>query len=129
MSADLVISSTAKSPLVIFHDGVLWIKGRSIMEDAWGFYSNLLKWIDEYKNTPCHCITIKIMLEYSNDQGLKFLLRVLEKLADVQMSKDCSMVIDWYYEKYDDDMKEIIFTFREILDHVQLNPRGVDEFR
>ena len=107
---DLLISANNKTPEVDFKGtGILWIKGRSIPEDASSFYYEIERWIDKYCLNPATETTINIMLEYFNDGGYKYVLRILRKLEEIGNS----LIINWYYDEIDKDMKDLIEMFSE----------------
>ena len=102
---DFLIPATNKTPEVNFNNnGILWIKGRSIPENAYLFYSGLENWIEEYCHNPAKETSINIMLEYFNEGGYKNLLRILRNLSLLE-DRGNFVIINWYYEKEDQDMK------------------------
>ena len=69
----LVIPPTYKTPeIVLKSNGNMLIKGRSIPEDASGFYERLLDWIVDYSEDPMEITSVSIMLEYVNDGSMKY---------------------------------------------------------
>jgi len=117
---DLLISANNKTPEVDFKGtGILWIKGRSIPEDASSFYYEIERWVDEYCLNPATETSINIMLEYFNDGGYKHILRILRKLEEIKEIGN-SVDINWYYDEVDKDMKDLIEMFSESL-HTTIN--------
>ena len=99
----LYIPATYKDPLVDFNQtGELWIKGRSIPEDALLFYHDLIEWISHLNEKPPEKIVLNIQLTNHNDSASKYLLQLIKILGD----SNANMTINWYYEDWDD---EIIF--------------------
>ncbi len=99
----LYIPATYKDPLVDFNsNGQLWIKGRSIPEDASMFYGDLFEWIEKLCKNPPEKIVLNIQLTNHNDGASKYILQLLRVLKDSRVD----IIINWYYEDWDD---EIIF--------------------
>lgn len=112
---ELVISSTFKTPSIILSpNGELWIKGRSIPEDASGFYDKILDWIIDYCKYPDKKTSINIMLEYVNDGSMKYILQILRELS-VFVDSGHELEINWYYESIDNHMKELGTFYSNIL--------------
>ena len=85
------IAPTDKSPEVDFNpaEGVLMLKGRSLVEDSESFYLPLVEWIQKYIEDPKEGTVI----------DFKFTIEL-----KVLYEKDPSIQINWYYE--DDDVLE-----------------------
>jgi hypothetical protein len=104
----LTIASSIKTPEIKFDafSGKLSLSGRSIPENALEFYTPLFKWVDLYISNPNTLTTVEIKLEYFNTSSSKCLLQILKKLEHLLENKSSSIVINWYYEKDDEDMFE-----------------------
>lgn len=103
----ITIEGTAKTPAIKFDaaQGKLEIKGRSIPEDAIGFYKNLLEILDQYVNSFSKPSLVDIQLEYFNTASSKCIYEVLKRF-DAIHSKGGNVTINWYYEEDDDDMRD-----------------------
>jgi hypothetical protein len=113
MQKSLIISGTLKTPSVTFSsDGQLEIKGNSIPEDASQFYGELCQWIEEYCANPATETSMTIMLKYFNDGGYKSVLRILKNLKSLR-DMGYGLTINWYHEKGDSDMAELISFFSD----------------
>jgi len=87
-------------------NGSLKIRGRSIHENIRDFFKPIEEWIGDYvSNEPVEVTTIDINLEYFNSATAKALLNILQKLVRVQL-KSRKLVVNWYYEKGDEDIQE-----------------------
>lgn len=104
----LYIEATAKTPLVHFdpENNLFEIKGKSIPDDAEGFYHGILDWFDDYLVRPNKETILKIDLEYFNISSSKRLLFLLYKLNDLNILKN-SVRIKWMYNEEDEDMFEV----------------------
>ena len=99
------IAPTDKSPEVDFNpaEGVLMLKGRSLVEDSESFYLPLVEWIQKYIEDPKEGTVIDFKFEYFNSSCSKWLITITKELK-VLYEKDPSTQINWYYE--DDDVLE-----------------------
>lgn len=103
---NLEIKMTAHTPEIIFKvDGVLSIKGISIPENTFAFYSEAMEWVRELENNLPKQITLNLEFEYLNtasNRSLIDLIRTIEKYKQ----KNCILIINWIYEENDDDAFE-----------------------
>ncbi|MCS7297404.1 MAG: DUF1987 domain-containing protein [Bacteroidia bacterium] len=114
---NLVIEPTSKTPKVILNAdlGIFEITGRSIPEDAIGFYRKVLDWVEEYSKTPLSETVFKFQLEYFNTSSSKCLLDIFRKLE--RMHKNGHRVlIRWHYDADDEDMAETGQDYQALLD-------------
>lgn len=114
---NLVIEPTSKTPKVILNAdlGIFEITGRSIPEDAIGFYRKILDWIEEYGRNPLPDTSFKFQLEYFNTSSSKCLLDIFRKLE--RMHKNGHKVtIRWHYDADDEDMAETGQDYQALLD-------------
>lgn len=116
MPEALLIESTEDTPKVVFDitNKLFEISARSLPENAIGFYEPVLKWLNDYSNSPLDLTVFDFKLEYFNTasakQLAKFLL-ILENLA-----KKSKVVINWYYKKEDADMLASGTRFSKLID-------------
>lgn len=100
----LQLEKTPKTPLVKLDSttGKLIFQGRSIPEDAIGFYEGIMDWIVEYAKSPATKTVVEMRFEYFNTASSKCILDVLKKLESFQSD----VFIEWYFEEDDEDMQE-----------------------
>ncbi len=101
----LFIKENEDSPKIEFdsENKVFEISGRSLPENAIGFYEPLLQWLDQYSANPVDVTIVNFKLEYFNTSSAKQLAKILlllEKLSE----KGHKIVINWHYQKEDTDM-------------------------
>ena len=113
---DLNIASSKTIPQVNFNSefGELSISGRSLPEQAHELFKPMLDWIDGYSKEAKAVTTINITLEYINSSSNKYLLLVLKKLEELYVAEH-SVVVNWYYEEYDEDAMESGEEYRDLL--------------
>jgi|DewCreStandDraft_4_1066084.scaffolds.fasta_scaffold62110_2 hypothetical protein len=105
----LKIASTQITPEINFdvEKKIFVISGESRPENVKDFFEPILLWIDNYfseanKQTK-HLFQIK--LEYFNSSSAKYLLTILKKVG-LFYQNGTEIIVQWYYETDDDDMKE-----------------------
>jgi hypothetical protein len=111
------IPSTQRTPEILLDrtgtEGTIQFVGRSLPDDARGFYNPLLVWIDEYYSNPLPRTYIRFKLEYFNTASSKMLLQMIKKLEKLEReNKD--VVIEWCYMEDDDDILESGQTIKEL---------------
>ncbi|MGQ9863533.1 MAG: DUF1987 domain-containing protein [Bacteroidia bacterium] len=114
---NLVIEPTSKTPKVILNAdiGVFEISGRSIPEDAIGFYRKVLDWLDEYGKSPLSKTNFKFQLEYFNTSSSKCLLDIFRRLERIHKNNH-EVTIQWYYDADDEDMEETGQDYKALVD-------------
>lgn len=103
---ELKIRATKRSPEIgLFPEGIIKIKGRSMIENLTEFNKQIEDWIDEYICNPAELTSIDFYLEYLNTNNIKFYISLLRKIETIRL-KNKKMVINWYYEEGDEDILE-----------------------
>ena len=113
---NIKIEGTAKSPTVIFsaEEGLLELKGRSIPEDSIDFYTPLIETNTHYSKQPQPKTIVNVHLEYFNTSSSKCILDIFKQLEQiVKLEKE--IVINWYYEEDDEDMREVGIDYQTII--------------
>lgn len=110
----MIIEGTKTTPNIYIEKGVLEIKGRSIPEDAFEFFSPVLHKIQFDLPLIDNKLEIKFHLEYINSGSKKYLSNILW-LLDQIYSKGKEMVIYWYYDYDDDAMNELGNDYRTMV--------------
>lgn len=110
------IEQTKRTPKVeLLKEGNVLFSGRSIPEDPGKFFEPLYLWIYEYCFNPQPQTIINIDLEYFNSGTFKCLLFILKEFVEVK-NKGRNVIINWYYEQDDLDIKERGEYFESILE-------------
>ena len=102
------VEQSYKTPLINF-DGVTGnfeIKGRSIPESSFKFYEPLYAWIDNYVKNPAPQTNLNLQLDYLNTNSTKCIADMLRKLEQISINQKGKIIINWFYDKEDDDMLE-----------------------
>src|SRR5687767_13976738 len=82
--------------------GLFEITGRSLPEDATGFYVPVIQWMLGYSRSPNPETTFIFRLEYFNTSSAKQLFKIMNILQEI--SKEKPVKIKWHYDKGDNDM-------------------------
>ncbi len=122
------IEGNYSTPTVDFNagNGELLISGRSIPEHANLFYGPLIDWVKEYVSSNPEKTTLNMKVDYVNSSSQKFLLELFEKLEPLH-SGNKAVVIKWYYEDDDEEMKDSGEEFEESIE-VPFEFIAVEEF-
>ena len=105
---DLIIKCLKKSysnPEVKFiaDKGKCSITGEAYLEDPVGFFQPLYDWLYEYIETVKKPIYFEINLNYFNTSASRCIFDMLFILKEY-VDKEGNVIVDWYYEKDDEDM-------------------------
>ena len=102
----LQILPTKRTPEIILNpDGVITIRGRSMIGNVPESSKQIEDWIDKYICNPADLTCVDFYLEYLNTNNIKFYISLLEKMAPIKL-KDKEFMINWYYEEGDEDILE-----------------------
>jgi hypothetical protein len=101
-----IIYATKSSPEVSLNpEGIITIRGRSMMVEVNDFYKQFGGWLNEYLRKPAELTRVDFHLEYLKTNNLKFYIYLLARLKSVEL-KNKKYVINWYYEEGDEDILE-----------------------
>ncbi|MCC6837498.1 MAG: DUF1987 domain-containing protein [Bacteroidia bacterium] len=81
------------------------LSGRSLPEDAFDFYSPIIKWLNDYSNSPNENSVLTVSLDYFNSSSVKQILELISTFEAIIRSGKTAKVI-WCYAA-DDDLMEI----------------------
>ncbi len=109
-----LLKKSHNTPEVYFQDSnnTLFIKGRSIPENAIKCYEPVLKWLLEYIGTKKsnNELIISIYLDYFNTSTAKYFVQLFKVLENTKEQRN--VYVNWFYDKDDDDLKESILEYR-----------------
>jgi len=103
---DLMIKPTDKSLAVNISGGTLNFTGRSILTDPKVFFDPINKWVTRYLKDPLKETVVNIKLEYIDTASTQSLYQILRQL-NVIRKKGYDLVVNWYIEDEDPEMKEL----------------------
>lgn len=113
----LVIEPKGKTPLIDFdpESGKMMIRGMSSAENSLEFYRPVLEWLDQYNQKPVAQTSVDIYFKYFNTSSAKCILDLLERFVNLGKSGQ-NVVINWAFDKNDEEMMEAGENFAEILE-------------
>lgn len=113
----LELKGSPKTPDIMLDAdlGQMKIAGRSIPENPIEFFSPIYDWIDNYCASPCYETILEVRLEYFNTSSSKCLLDIFKKFERIN-GKRSHVRVNWYFERYDDDMAEAGEDYEAIVD-------------
>jgi len=111
----LIIEPTKRSPWIVLEPGRIFIMGRSIIENPSAFYEPGLRWLSDYSKSWTGKTRIDLGFEYINTGSMKWLYILLKQMAEIREMAE-NVVITWYYEEGDDDMCELGFILRSLVE-------------
>lgn len=107
MSVDkLRILPTKCTPEVnLSPDGMIIIRGRSMVSDLTDFFKQIDEWIDKYICNPAEITCVDFHLEYLPTSNFKFYISLLNKVISIQLQNK-KFIINWFYDEDDEDILE-----------------------
>ncbi|MFH0758616.1 MAG: DUF1987 domain-containing protein [Bacteroidota bacterium] len=103
---DLIIKPTDKSLAVDISYGILNFTGRSILTDPKVFFDPINSWVEKYLKNPARETMVNVKLEYIDTASTQSLYQILRLLNGVR-KKGLSLMLNWYIEDQDPEMKEL----------------------
>jgi hypothetical protein len=97
---------TDRTPDILLNpEGIIKMKGRAFRLNKDEVPIEMINWIDAYMGNPAEITYVFIAFEYMNTVSTSILVSLLKNLSKVkaQLKK---LVIKWYYEEDDPDMRE-----------------------
>ncbi|MBN1950453.1 MAG: DUF1987 domain-containing protein [Bacteroidales bacterium] len=114
---NLNLEATKSAPAVAFNiDGHLKLEGKFIPDNAITVFEPLFAWI---QHLEAEKVVFDINLEYLNTSSSMQLFSLLRKLEENCLIK--SIVINWYFEKDDEDHYDTGLFFEEKLYRAKFN--------
>ncbi|MBD3638900.1 MAG: DUF1987 domain-containing protein [Crocinitomicaceae bacterium] len=122
------IEASVKTPSINMdeNEGSISIKGISIPEDPHEFYYPLLKAIEDYRTSPAEKTALNLHLEYFNTSSTLIIRNLIKDLTEIKEKTD--LVVNWYFEQDDEDMKEAGEEFKMLFSDITFNVTPVDSF-
>ncbi|UKN03127.1 DUF1987 domain-containing protein [Paracrocinitomix mangrovi] len=122
------IEASVKTPSIHMDEsaGHISIKGISIPEDPHEFYHPLIKAIEDYRVSPAAKTALDLHLEYFNTSSTLIIRNLIKDLRMIKEKTD--LVVNWFFESDDEDMKEAGEEFKLLFSDIQFNITPVDTF-
>ena len=118
----VIIEATHKTPQIDLNHltGEIIISGKSIPENSASFYSQIIKWIDEYIKNPRQTTNLRINLEYFNTSSAIWLAKIVKLLCSINGTEN-TLLIHLYFEieEFDNmdvnDLKDALSPFIDMI--------------
>jgi hypothetical protein len=108
-------SPTKRTPWIILEKGRIFIMGRSLPENPDDFYRPIQEWISKYARSYTGKSKIEFGFEYISTSSLKWIFNILKELSEMKdILRDAS--VTWYFEHGDENMSELGFMLRSLVD-------------
>lgn len=99
----------------MLEQGRIFILGRSIPENPGEFYRPIYDWINQYVQINGNQTTIELGFEYINTSSTKWIYNIIKQIAGIEnLSKNVKII--WYYDQGDEDMCELGFILRSLVE-------------
>ncbi len=106
---------TKRTPWIILEPGRIFIMGRSIPDNPADFYKPVREWISKYSREFIGKSKIEFGFEYINTSSIKWIYTILRELSEMKEIIKKAEVI-WYFEHGDEDMSELGFILRSLVE-------------
>jgi len=110
----MIIEPTKKTPWIILEPGKILIIGRSISENPGEFYRPVHEWVSKYTAECMRMTNIQLGFEFINTTSIKWVYAILKELARIP-NMSARAKISWYYEEGDEDMCDLGFILRSLV--------------
>jgi|SRR5450759_2050157 len=104
-----------KTPWIIMEPGRIFIMGRSIPENPGDFYRPVHEWVSKYAQNYIEKTKIEFGFEYINTSSTKRIYTILKELSEMK-GMAMNARVTWYYEQGDEDMCELGFILRSLVE-------------
>lgn len=114
---DFIVEPSQSTPYVSIdsQEGVVAIEGRSFPENALQFYLPIIEKVYRTFRSLNGEITFNMSLQYFNTSSSKCLFNFMKMLKALEQ-KGNSVIVNWYFEEDDEDMRENGEDYEEILE-------------
>jgi len=109
------VEPTRRTPRVILEPGRFFIVGRSIPENPGEFYRPVFDWISNYVHARGQRTCIELGFEYINTSSTKWIYNIIKEISSMKDIIE-NVSICWYYDAGDEDMCELGFIMKSLVD-------------
>jgi hypothetical protein len=113
--SNLILEPTKKTPWIVMEPGKVIILGRSILENPGEFYRPIHEWVTQYTLESSSMTTIQFGFEFINTTSIKWVYALLKEFAKIP-NMSVRAKISWYYEEGDEDMCDLGFILKSLVD-------------
>jgi hypothetical protein len=106
---------TKRTPWIILEPGLIFIMGRSIPDNPGDFYRPVHEWVSAFSKNNAEKTRVVLGFEYINTSSTKWIYTILKDLSEM-VELDTYASVTWYYELGDEDMCELGFILRSLVE-------------
>jgi hypothetical protein len=113
----LFIKQTEDTPLINLdpETGIMEFSGNSLPENASLFYEPVVLWLDDYNDHPNDKTTFVFKIKVISSSSTKIFFDILSKIDFLYDSGKSEVNVLWYYNVYDDEIREIGIDYRDCM--------------
>ena len=104
-----------RTPMIVMEMDRIFIMGRSIIENPGAFYEPVHHWISSRAKDKSGKVRIDMGFEYINTGSTKWIYILLKDISEMK-NFSTEVTIKWYYEEGDEDMSELGYIIRSLVD-------------
>lgn len=110
------IKETSKTPSVSFdpEHGVFELRGKSIPENSNVFFTPLLQYVERYGAKPAERTVLSVKFEFFNTSSSHRIHALFKRFERISQAEH-DVLIRWYCEKGDENMRDAGRDFKAIL--------------
>ncbi|MFN8240296.1 MAG: SiaC family regulatory phosphoprotein [Bacteroidales bacterium] len=109
------MEQSKKTPRIVLEKGRILIIGRSISENPGELYRPVHEWVISYLNDLPEMTEIRLGFEFINTTSIKWIYAILKELGRMP-DMPAKARVTWYYEEGDEDMCDLGFILRSLVD-------------
>ncbi|MDP4223022.1 MAG: DUF1987 domain-containing protein [Bacteroidota bacterium] len=110
-----IAEPTRRTPRIMLEPGRIFIVGRSIPVNPGEFYRPVFDWISRYIRINGNKTRIELGFEYINTSSTKWIYNIIKEIAGMENLADNARIL-WYYDQGDDDMCELGFILKSLVE-------------
>ncbi|HAF27466.1 MAG TPA: nuclear pore complex subunit [Bacteroidales bacterium] len=113
----LLINETPDTPYVhLDHKkGIFDFNGNSIPENVPMFYEPILNWLESYVKNPNRKTVFNFRMKMISSSSSKIFFDILSIVDRIFEKENCIVRVNWYYNVYDDEIREIGLDYKDSL--------------
>lgn len=104
-----IVKETPDTPYIHLDpkNGIFDFIGNSIPENVNMFYEPILNWLDLYIENPNRKTVFNFRMKMISSSSSKIFFDILNKAELLFEKENCVVRINWYYNVYDEEIREI----------------------
>jgi replicative DNA helicase len=111
---NFTIERTRTTPYVVFDKGHMQIEGKSVPLLNLEFYTSIYKQLAKYTSKPYEVTKVDVHLSAANAYSKRSILKTFQLLEQLA-KKGKQIIVNWYYDKEDDEMRELGMLYKSLL--------------